>query len=79
LYGESPEAEIVEREPIEITWYENRPGQFQVIYQGAPLEPWPGDRDKAQALALSLGFILVTNEAHRARWVRQAPAIKSPE
>jgi hypothetical protein len=44
-----------------------------VIYQGAPLEPWPGDREKAQALALSLGFTLVTNEDHRAKWVKQPP------
>ncbi len=73
----SPQADSVEREPVEITWFQNRPGQFQVIYQGAPLEQWPGDRDKAKVLAKTLGFTLVTNEDHRARWVRQSPGSAS--
>lgn len=77
--NETPEADMAESEPVEITWHRNRPGQFQLIHNRAPLERKPGGREEAQELADSLGFILVTNEDHLARWVRHPRSLKVEE
>jgi len=60
---------VAEREIVEITWHRNRPGQFQLIYDEPPLERCAGTRQEAQELADNLGFGLVTNLDHMARWV----------
>ena len=60
---------VAEREILEITWHRNRPDQFQLIYEDAPLERCLGTRQEAQELADNLGFDLVTNLDHMARWV----------
>ena len=71
---------MADKEPVEITWHRNRPGQFQLIVTGAPLnERHPAGRDEAQEFADRLGFTLVTSQDHLARWVKRPRSVKTEE
>ncbi len=70
---------MAELEPLEITWHVHRPDQFQLIYRGLSLERRSGDRRDAEQLADSLGFTLVSNVDHLARWVRHPAALAIEE
>jgi hypothetical protein len=61
-----------EDEIVKITWHQNRPDQFQVMFEDGRQDIVHGHRSKAQALAEDLGFGLVTGEAQVAEWLRES-------
>lgn len=46
---------------IQVSWHQNRPGQFQVIFEDGPLDRMPGGKKEAQELADKLGFVLTSD------------------
>lgn len=72
LSGKHRREGVAVREPVEITWHRNRPGQYQLIYETAPLEPCRGGRAEAAMLAEEWGFVMVTDEDSYTRWVKDA-------
>jgi len=50
---------MARRPVVQVTWNPNRPDEFEVYFTDASADSRPGGREKAHALAESLGFQFV--------------------